>query len=62
MLGLNFGICIPKSCKPEKIERLMKRLQKLILRNKIVLSIVPETCQVKEDMGWNLEAADYICL
>lgn len=62
MMGLNFGVCLPKSCTQEKIEGFLKMIQKRVLRNKAVLAVVPDTCQVKEDLGWNLETADYFCL
>lgn len=62
MLGLNFGICVPKSCKKEKIESLFKKIQKRIFRNKAIISIVPDTCQVKEDQNWNLTVADFFVL
>lgn len=62
MLGLNFGICLPKSCTEERVQGVLRTLQKRILRNLAVLTIVPETCQVKEDLGWNLETIDYFCL
>lgn len=61
-LGLNIGICIPKSCSPEMVTKLLTIVQKKLLRNKAILSLVPETCQVKEDLGWNLDRRDYICL
>lgn len=62
MIGLNFGICIPKSCTPEKMNGLLAKVQKKIFRNKAVLSLVPDTCQVKEDQQWNLRTADYVIL
>lgn len=62
MLGLNFGICIPKSCTQEKVERLFKTIQKRILLNKAVVAVVPHTCQVKEDLNWNLNTGDWTVL
>lgn len=62
MLGLSFGICIPKSCTPEKVTRLFKTVQKWIFLNRIDISLVPDTCQVKDDLGWNLNAGDYACM
>lgn len=61
-LGLNIGICVPNTCKPERIGRFLQLIQKRVLRNKAVLALVPETCQVKADLGWNLDTGDLICL
>lgn len=58
MLGLSFGICVPKSCSKENIEHLFDTIQKQVLKDKAILSIVPNTCQVKEDQNWNLNVAD----
>lgn len=62
MMGLNFGICLPKTCSQKQIERVLTKMQKIMLKNKVILSILPETCQIKDDLGWNLDAIDYICL
>lgn len=62
MLGLNFGICIPKSCTPEKVSKLFATIQRRIFKNKAVLAIVPDTCQVPEDQQWNFDIADWITL
>ncbi|XP_031623683.1 nose resistant to fluoxetine protein 6-like isoform X2 [Contarinia nasturtii] len=58
MLGLSFGICVPKSCSKENMEHLFATIQKKILKDKALLTIVPNTCQVNEDRNWNLNVAD----
>lgn len=62
MIGINIGTCLPKSCDEGMIEALLNRITKRILRNKVIFSVVPNTCQVKEDLEWNLNKYDLICL
>lgn len=62
IIGLNFGICVPKSCTQGEIGRLFRMIQKRIIRDKAILEVVPDTCQVKEDLNWNLDVADLFAL
>lgn len=62
MLGLNFGICVPNSCTPEMIKHVLQTVQSIIPKDKVIVSLVPDTCQMVKDIGWNIDAGDIICL
>lgn len=57
MLGLNFGICVPNTCSQSMMEHILKLVEGL-LKEKVILSIVPDTCQQIDDTRVHLSGGD----